>query len=385
MNILIVTAMFPPTRTGTSFYSKNLAKTLQNQGHCVTVVTVENNEILNENFEFKIERIKALHINLKNFFKHLRFTSIYFSNYLRLKKIAKENNSDVILLVNHYLDIAFPAIFISKLLKLPLYISVGTQMQSLNPFRNKILRFFDRLICGNMIFPYCEKIISWDSEIERYIYEVQKSKIAKKSVIIPFGANGHTDELYNYNPNYELSNVILGVGAIISQRDYLFQIRVFKELLNFNPKLKLKIVGHIYIESPLFLAKELGVTENIEFLGEINHDEVLKLMKEADLHWMMLSGEYVGLGTATIEAMLMGIPCISNVPNNLFGEENKLIDMEHYIFTDSQKIDIIVEKVNQFYNDKSIRETIGVNGKNFVNNFLNWDSVGQKIINLFNN
>ena len=108
-------------------------------------------------------------------------------------------------------------------------------------------------------------------------------------------------------------------------------------------------------------------------------------MKEADLHWMMLSGEYVGLGTATIEAMLMGIPCISNVPNNLFGEENKLIDMEHYIFTDSQKIDIIVEKVNQFYNDKSIRETIGVNGKNFVNNFLNWDSVGQKIINLFNN
>lgn len=381
MNILIVTAMFPPIRTGTSFYSKNLATALKQQGHHVVVATVKNKESACDEFLFPVYRLKAFHINLKNYFKHLRFTSIFPSNYSQISKLINEHEADVILLVNHYLDIAFPAIYASVRNKKPLFISVGTQMQSLNPLKNNILRFLDRLICGRMIFPFCENIISWDSEIERYIREVQRKKIAQKSVIIPFGSNVSELHLKNYRHDYSKTDQIIGIGAIISQRDYLFNLKVFKKMLNEFPSLRLKIIGHIYIQSPLELAKELGISDKVDFVGEAPHETVIEELKKSTLHWMMLSGEYVGLGTATIEAMSLGIPCISNVPENLFGK-CLLKDMINIIYA-SKEVNETTEKINHVLSDRLQRERIGLAGKNFVNEHLSWDVVARDMATLF--
>lgn len=381
MNILIVTAMFPPIRTGTSFYSGNLAGVLQQQGHQVLVVTVKNTEAAAEEFPFPVYRIKALHIRLKNFFKHLRFSSVFISNYGRLTKIAKTHNADVILLVNHYLDIAFPAIYASRKLGKPLFISVGTQMQSLNPFRNKVLRLLDRLICGRLIFPFCRNIISWDAEIERYIKEVQREKIARKSVIIPFGSNGDAGEMLRYRHDYSKTDQIIGVGAIISQRDYLFNLRVFKELLISFPNMRLKIIGHIYIQSPLEFARQLGISDKVDFIGEAPHTIVIEELKKSAIHWMMLSGEYVGLGTATIEAMTLGIPCISNVPEDLFGKP-LLKDMQNFIYA-SKDVKEVTQKIIKVLTDEPLRMKIGLAGREFVNNHLDWQEVGRQMISLF--
>lgn len=382
MNILIVTAMFPPIRTGTSFYSKNIAETLHNLGHKVVVVTVENKDIANVQYQFPLFRLKAFHFNLKNYFKHLRFSSIFFSNYRKLLKIARENEIDTILLINHYLDIAFPAIYVSKKIKKPLFISVGTQMQSLNPIKNKILRMLDRTICGRLIFPSCKNIISWDAEIERYIKEVQRKSISDKSVIIPFGVNGDITQFNSYQHDYSKTNQIVGIGSIISQRDYLFQLKVFKELLNDFPNLRLKIIGHIYIQSPLTLSKELGISDKVDFMGEVSHEEVLSELKNSVLNWMMLSGEYVGLGTSTIEAMLLGIPSISNVPENLLGKP-LLKDMKNLIHTDGVNIIETKEKIKKLLLNEILRREIGLEGREFVKNNLDWEYVGNEMISLF--
>jgi len=384
MNILIVTAMFPPIQTGTSFYSRNIAQTLYSQGHHIVVATVKNTEACTENFPFPVHRLRALHFKAKNYFKHLRISSVYISNYKNLLKITKENDIEVVLLVNHYLDIAFPAIYVSRKLKKPLYISVGTQMQSLNPFKNKILRVLDRVICGSLIFPFCKNIISWDAEINRYIREVQSKKIAKKSIIIPFGVNGDMSQFDNHYHDYSLTGQIIGVGAIISQRDYLFQLKVFKELLKDFPSLKLKIIGHIYIHTPLKLADELNIRGNVEFIGELPHEDVIREMKNSTIHWMMLSGKYVGLGTATIEAMLLGIPSVSNVPENLFGKPI-LHNMENYIYTDGFNIEETAEEIAFIIRNQGIREKIGQGGRKFVQENMNWDKVANEMIVLFEN
>jgi len=374
--------MFPPIRTGTSFYSNNIAQTLYNQGHHIVVATVKNMDVSTENYSFAVFRLKAIHINVKNYFKHLRFSSVYVSNYKNLLKITKDNDIDAILLVNHYLDIAFPAIYVSRKLKKPLFISVGTQMQSLNPFKNKILRILDRIICGRLIFPFSKNIISWDGEIDRYIKEVQRKKIAQKSVIIPFGVNGDISQFNNYHHDYTITGQIIGVGAIISQRDYLFQLKVFKELLNDFPSLKLKIIGHIYIQSPLYLADELRIRDKVEFIGELPHEQVINEMKNSAIHWMMLSANYVGLGTATIEAMLLGIPSVSNVPENLFGKPI-LKDMKNYIFTDGFNTEETVKKISIIIKNQELREKIGQGGKKFVQENMNWDKVAGEMVTLF--
>jgi len=381
MNILIVTAMFPPIRTGTSFYSKNIANALSKLGHNVVVVTVKNTESDCSRYNFPVYRLPSLHFKHTSSFKHLRFSSVYLFNYRKLTSIAREHKSECILLVNHYLDIAFPAIYCSRRLKLPLYISVGTQMQSLNPYRNKILRIMDRLICGRLIFPFSRNIISWDSEIERYIKEVQRPKISRKSVIIPFGANIDIAQIGSYKHEYSRIEQITGVGAIISQRDYLFNLRVFKELLKVFPHLRLKIIGHIYVQSPVELAHELGITDKVEFVGEAPHETVIEELKKSAIHWMMLSGEYVGLGTATLEAMTLGIPCVSNVPGNLFGN-NTLTDMETIIYAGKDMLEV-KEKLVKVLSNEELRKKIGENGRSFVTKHLNWEVVARDMANLF--
>lgn len=378
MNVIIVSAMFPPIRTGTSFYTKNLAQHLSNRGWNVTVVAADNKDLRCEDFPFKVVKLSSIHINLRSYFKHLRFCSFNPSNYRQLVKIAAEHKADLIILVNHYLDIAFPAIWTSRKLKIPLVVSVGTQMQSSNPIMNAILRFLDRLICGRLIFPNVKAIISWDSEIERYIREVQRPKIAQKSVIIPFGPNGDTALSLDFKKDYsKKSRVILGVGAVISQRNYLFHIKVMQHLLKYEPNLTLRIVGHQYTQQPKLLAEELGISANVQFLGELPHAQVLEEMRSADIHWMMLSASFVGLGTATLEAMALGIPVVSNSPENLIGA-GRLKDMENYIFTDGINPVEFANKLWPIMEDSKALETIGLGGRNLVCQYLNWNFVASE-------
>ena len=382
MNILIVTAMYPPIRTGTSFYSKNLADSFHKAGHKITVVTAKNPDIDSDNDPYPVIRLTAFYINLRNYFKHLRFVSFFPQNYYRMLKIIRKHRPDVILLINHYLDIAFPAIFSSMYFKIPLVISVGTQLQSLNPVRNRILNILDYLICGYMVLPFAKKIISWDREIERYLNEIHNKRFANKSVIIPFGANGNLDIFSIYKHSYEIKNQILGVGALIDHRNYVFQVEVFKELLNQFPEMRLKIIGNIYYKEAVMLVEKYGIHGRVIFMGEQPHEVVLSEMKKSDIHWMMLDGNYKGLGTSNLEAMLLGVPIVSNIPDQLFGT-GSLVDMESFIYTDGKSKEIIINKLSHVLKSKKERSEIGKNGQKFVKEKMNWRIVAEEMQKLF--
>lgn len=378
MKILLFSAMYPPIRTGTSFYSKNLADALVDLGHELSIVTLTNKDADHfENAE-KIIRLKALYFNLRNFFKHFRISSLFPANYFKVARLVENFRPDSIILVNHYLDIAFLAIFAAKRLNSPLYISVGTQLQSLRPIRNKILNMFDRLICGNLVFPYAQKIISWDREIMRYLNEVHRDRFEDKQVIIPFGVNGDPGLYETKGHTYEFKNQMLGVGGVIDHRNYLFQVKVFNELIKIYPELTLKIIGHIYDNSAQKLVKELGIEERVVFMGEQPHEVVLEEMNNSDLHWMMLDGEYTGLGTANLEAMLLGVPVVSNIPESIFGADS-LTDMNNFIQTDGKSVNNTLQKIVDVLEDENKRESIGLEGKRFVAEKMNWHYVATEI------
>ncbi len=382
MNILIVTAMFPPIRTGTSFYSKNLAEELIKKGHKVKIVTVKNLDNHEDNYVFSVERLAAFHIPLKNYFKHFRITFLFPPNYIRLWKITKEFQANIILLVNHYQDIAFPAILASMVNKVPLVCSVGTQLQSNNLIRHKILNILEKLICGSLIFPFCNKIIAWDNQILQYLKDVHGHNIVKKLVIINYGVNGEKNAFLNNNQDYSIHGQILGVGAIIEQRNFIPIILAFKEIINDYPNLKLKIIGHIYYNKTTNLVKKLGLEDKIIFTGELPHAQVLEEMKNSDLFFSSLTGKYLGLGTATIESMLMGIPTIANVPFDLLGKPI-LKDMTDFIYSDCISITELVVKLNNLLSNLELRKKIGENGKKFITKYLNWNLVAKEMEQLF--
>lgn len=377
MNVLVVSAMFPPIRTGTSYYSKNLAEALAARGgHRVHIVTLQNRDAGGDVCSFPIDRLPALHFPVKNYFKHFRIASVWPSNYRRLTEIAAAHKTDVILLINHYLDIAFPAIYAARMLDIPLVCSVGTQLQSLRPLRHAILNMGDWLICGRLVFPFCNRIVAWDSQILAYLRDVQGAGVVAKTRIVNFGPNGDCQALLSQEHDYRFHNQVIGVGSVTEQRSFVPLVRAFKKLAERFPLLRLKIIGHVYYDAAVREAAALGLSDRVEFAGERSHGDVLEEMTHSDAYFVSLTGRYVGLGTATLEAMMLGVPVVANVPLDLLGSV-VLKDLEHIVQCDGLVTETIASRLDQLLVDQNLRQTVGQGGRDFVKRNLNWEKVAQ--------
>jgi len=377
VKILVVGGMFPPMRTGTSFYTRNLALALQRHGHQVEVVSLGN---VGTHIEdgLTVHRLASISLPLEGFFKHYRLCAWNLANWWRLYLIARCSGAEVLLLVNHYLDIAFPARFAAWLNRIPLVCSVGTQLQSLNPRRDRILNFLDRLVCGLLVFPGCTRIVAWDTQIRQYLQDVQGKGILRKVAIVNYGVNGDPDRLLNSRHDYVTDEVILCVGAVSEQRSFLPLVQAFAQLVPKYPRLRLHIVGHIYYNAAPRLAAELGLADRVEFMGEMPHDQVIDQMKRAALFYSSLTGKYVGLGTATIEAMLLGLPTVVNTPLGLLGT-GMLVDRQHLIQSTSGDPGEIAARLELLLTDIDLRRRVGEGGRMFVKQHLNWNVVAQQM------
>jgi len=377
VRILVAGGMFPPMQTGTAFYTRNLALALQHHGHEVEVITLGSPGLSQED-GLKVHRLSAFTMPLAGFFKHFRLCAWNPVNWWRFSKIAKSSKAEVILLVNHYLDIAFLSRFAAGKNRIPLVCSVGTQLQSLNPRRNRILNFLDRLFCGFLVFPGCTRIVAWDTQIRQYLQDVQGNSILRKVVIVNYGVNGDPSSLLARQHNYNNDEVILGVGAVSEQRSFVPLVKAFAQLAPKYPKLRLRIIGHVYYGEAPRLVAELGLSERVEFYGELPHDQVIEHMQQATMFYSSLTGQYVGLGTATIEAMLLGLPTVVNTPLDLLGT-GVMVDKEDLVQCTSVDPEKIAERLNLLLSDTALRQRVGQGGRNFVQRYLNWDVVAREM------
>jgi glycosyltransferase involved in cell wall biosynthesis len=364
-------------RTGTAFYTQNIALALKKSGHQVEVVTLGEGGTSIED-GLTVHRLPAFSLPMKNFFKHFRLCSWNPANWWRLFLIARNSSTEAIFLVNHYLDIAFPAILAAKLNRIPLVCSVGTQLQSLNPRRNLILNVLDHMVCGLLVFPGCARIIAWDAQIRQYLQDVQGSKILHKVVIVNYGVNGDPARLLARQHDYNIGDFILGVGAVSEQRSFVPLVYAFAKLAPQYPKLRLHICGHVYYDAALQLSVELGLADRIDFLGEMPHEQVIEQMQQAAVFYSSLTGKYVGLGTATIEAMLLGLPTVVNTPLDLLGT-GLLVDRLHIVQCTSGEPDDIAASLDLLLTDTKLRIRVGKGGRAFVQKYLNWDVVAAQI------
>lgn len=376
MNILVVGGMFPPMRTGTAFYTQNLARALQKRGHRVTVVTLGPTRTQGEEEGLRVHRLPAVRLPMAGFFKHYQLCALNPLNWLRLVRIAREAKVEAVLLVNHYLDIAFPATFAAARLGVPLACSVGTQLQSLNPRRDRILNVLDRLICGLLVFPFCDAVVAWDTQIRKYLQDVQGERVTRKTVIVNYGVAGDPSHLLTHANDHASRGVILGVGAVSEQRSFVPLVRAFALLAGEFPDLRLRIVGHVYYDEALRIAAALGVADRTEFLGELPHDRVMAEMRAADLLYSSLTGKYVGLGTATIEAMLLAVPTVVNTPLDLLGT-GMLEDGLHVVQSPDLDPMNIAARMRPLLCDQALRRRVGEGGRAFVCEYLNWEKVAQ--------
>jgi hypothetical protein len=105
--------MFPPARTGTSFYSANLLRELEYLGNDVSLITFDNVDGSNSTSidnKSRIYTVPSLNFAVKGWFKHFRICSILPSNFYKVHKIVKSEKPDVIILGGFKFEVQQPVV-----------------------------------------------------------------------------------------------------------------------------------------------------------------------------------------------------------------------------------------------------------------------------------
>ncbi len=185
-----------------------------------------------------------------------------------------------------------------------------------------------------------KKVVSWYTHravtLRRRLVELLANKIitaSDKSFREPWFKSkvevlGHGIDINLFRPlsEREKQNVmrLISVGRISPTKDYESMIKAIDILANQGiTNIKLNIVGgaglpgqNIYFDNLKQMAKNMGLADRVEFLGEISHPEIPRYLQHSDV-FINLSGTG-SVDKAVLEAMACG--CVVLTSNEAFAE-----------------------------------------------------------------
>lgn len=181
----------------------------------------------------------------------------------------------------------------------------------------------------------------------------------------------------NSNPQI----TIITTSRLVPKNGIDILIRAVAELKPQIPNIKyqIQILGSGPEEKKLKrLASELKINDRIEFLGNVNPDEVPKYLSQADIFVRPSRSE--GLGSSFLEAMAAGLPIVAT---KVGGIPEFLKDYETGLFVKMDDPADVAEKISKLLADKALRKTLGEKGQRLVQEKYSWDKVALQMDKIF--
>ncbi len=141
------------------------------------------------------------------------------------------------------------------------------------------------------------------------------------------------------------------------------------------PKVRLLILGSGPEEQNLKkLTKDLGLTNEVIFLGHVSPDEIPSYLSQADIFVRPSRSE--GLGNSFLEAMAAGLPVIGTPVG---GITDFLKDGETGLFCEIENHNDLAEKIKLLSSDAGLSEKLSKNGRELVSANYSWNGISKKM------
>jgi glycosyltransferase involved in cell wall biosynthesis len=143
---------------------------------------------------------------------------------------------------------------------------------------------------------------------------------------------------------------LVSVGRIVPHKKIENTLYILSELIKMGVNAKLNIIGkfdeNLYTIFLKSLIKDLGLTNNVEFLGFLSKDKKTSAIMNSDV--LISCSLHEGFGIPILEAMCLGVPFISskgaisdeiveNIPTS-FSSIKEAVDILYDLFLDKDKI-----------------------------------------------
>ena len=153
-----------------------------------------------------------------------------------------------------------------------------------------------------------------------------------------FKFNNEVRDKYRREMDLEDKYVIGHVGNFLYQKNHEYLLKVFKEVVNRNPKAVLMLVGDGKLEAEIkSLINRLGIQDSVLMLGK--RSDTAELMQAMDV--FVFPSRFEGLPVVLVEAQSAGLKCIIS---NAITKECQITGEVEYLDL-SEEVDKWVDKI----------------------------------------
>ena len=155
------------------------------------------------------------------------------------------------------------------------------------------------------VYESASKVICISGKVQRLLTDGIGAAVA--SVVV---YNGTDPSVFAPGTAQEKTPTILMVGNLLAGKGHELVLRAFSRVKDSHPDLQCRIIGEGADRDRFVgLAKDLGISDQVHFLGRRSRSEVAEAMRNCTI--FVLPSRYEGLGCVYLEAMACSKPVIA--------------------------------------------------------------------------
>lgn len=171
--------------------------------------------------------------------------------------------------------------------------------------------------------------------------------------------------------------VFISVGRLAKEKSFDTLLEAAAIVMRDHPQVRLAIIGGGLEERSLKkLARELGITDRVNFIGTVPYEEVPDYLKAADIFSFASTTETQGL--VTMEAMAAGLPIVAV---DAIGTHDAVTDGEDGLLTENNSA-ALAQAMNQMIDDPALREQL-VEGANKRVEWFDISNQAQRMLDVY--
>jgi 1,2-diacylglycerol 3-alpha-glucosyltransferase len=313
MRILVVNNFFWPRTTGSSHFSEGIAERYVREGHEVLVITTSfgDHPADEQHLGYRVVRLPSFSLSPGRIaFNYALPFALRLSNVRRIGRLFDEFRPDVVHQNGQFFDLTFLTTWFSVRRRIPRVLTVHTALTHDRSWSARVIRLADRLIVRPVNRWGGPLWVVVDRRIDTYVRQVYAPAEADvafvPAAIEPDRFCGGDGAAVRARHDLGEAPVVMSFGHVIPLRDRIALVRALPLVRRELPDVKVLVVGHVYTDDFMRLARELGVDDCLVVVGRVEHDEVKHYAAAADCEGHDLSGW--GLGITTMEVMAAGVP-----------------------------------------------------------------------------
>lgn len=200
---------------------------------------------------------------------------------------------------------------------------------------------------------------------------------SSKIKIIRFGIDTKKFSPGKKNNN---SSTVISLRSLVPIYDLETLIKAVPLVLKEFPEAKFIIIGEGSEEKKLKeMAENLGILENIKFIGSIPNDKIPQYLREADVYVSTALSD-AGIAASTAEAMACGLAIVITDS----GENKKWVkDGENGFIIPVKSPEILAEKINYLLKNKEIRRKFGEINRKIIEERNNYYKEMEKVESIY--